>query len=233
MASKRILITAVVLIAVGAGGIYSLSGLGIPLMNTGGMIQMMMGGDMMDQGQMKEMMQEMMSGRLPPSIKPEALPNPGNPGAKLLNSYCTQCHDLPSPLMHTAEEWPAVEVRMFSRMQMMGSMQGMMGGRMMRGMMDIRVPSKEEESAILSYLQKHALKPATVETLGPLDTPGLSLFRRTCSQCHALPDPKLHTPDKWADIVNRMQKNMEIMGKPVITNQEGDKIAGYLRNLSR
>jgi len=39
---------------------------------------------------------------------------------------------------------------MFGRIKMMYGMRGMMGERMMRGMMDIRVPSKEEESNILS-----------------------------------------------------------------------------------
>jgi cytochrome c5 len=228
MASKRILITAVVLIVVGTGGVYSISWFGGPLVNGGGMIQMMMGGGMMDRGQMKDMMQEMMSGLLPPDMKPETLPDPDGLGAKLLNRYCAQCHSLPSPAMHTAEEWPTVEARMFSRIQMMGSMRGMMGGRMMRGMIDIQAPSKEEESTILTYLKRHGLRPASVENLGPPDTPGLALFRQTCSLCHALPDPKLHTADEWPGVVGRMRKNMEIMGKRVITDQERDEVLNYL-----
>jgi len=233
MYGDRLLKMATILIVIGTVGLFGMAWVGGSSVFSGGMRAMMMGKGGMHRDGMNEVMNEMMSGRLPPGIKAENLPDRRSTGAKLLNSYCTQCHNLPSPLMHTAEEWPTVEVRMFSRIQMMGSMRGMMGGRRMRGMMDIRVPSKEEEAAILSYLQKHALKPATVETLGPLDTPGLSLFRQTCSQCHALPDPTLHMADEWADIVVRMQKNMEIMGKPVITDQEGDEIAEYLSKHSR
>jgi mono/diheme cytochrome c family protein len=118
---------------------------------------------------------------------------------------------------------------MFSRMQMMGGMRGMMHRGMMRGMMDIQVPSKQEKNTILTYLQRHGLRPASVETLGPPDIPGLTLFKQTCSQCHALPDPKLHTAEEWPRVVERMQKNMEIMGKPVITNRERDEVISYLR----
>lgn len=48
-----------------------------------------------------EMMQDMMSGRLPPGIEPEDLPETDSTGAKLIVRYCTQCHNLPSPSMHT------------------------------------------------------------------------------------------------------------------------------------
>lgn len=125
--------------------------------------------------------------------------------------------------MHTAEEWLDVEGRMIGRMEMMSGMKGMM-----QGMMDIQTPTMEEQKALLAYMQRNALRPASAETLGPPDTPGLALFQKTCSQCHALPDPKLHTADEWPGVVERMQKNMEIMGKPAITDQERNEIAGYL-----
>lgn len=47
------------------------------------------------------------------------------------------------------------------------------------------------------------------------------------------PTPRLHTVNEWPGVVERMRKNMEIMGKPVITDQERDEIAGYLRRHSR
>ena len=233
MYKNRLFISAIALIAIGMAGIFITSWFGRTHVSGGemssrsGMMQMM-GGGMMDQDRMKEMMQEMMSGRLPPGLPPEDLPEPDSPGAKLLNRYCTQCHNLPSPLMHTAEEWPEVEGRMIGRMEMMSGMKGMMQGMMGRGMMDMQAPAAEEQKALLAYLQRNALRPASLEALGPPDTPGLALFQKTCSQCHALPDPGLHTPDEWPGVVERMQKNMEIMGKPVITGAEGDEIAGYL-----
>ena len=221
MARDRLLVTAVVLISVGMAGIFTTAWLGGPHIFGDGLFP---GSRMMRQDQMKEMMQEMMSGRLPPGTKPEELPEPDGSGAKLLSRHCTQCHHLPSPAMHTAEEWPTIEARMFSRMEMMAGMKGMMA---------IQAPTGEEQEELLAYLQRHALRPASVESLGPPDTPGVALFRRTCSQCHALPDSTLHTTNEWPGIVERMRKNMEIMGKPVITDHERDEIVGYMRQHAR
>jgi len=106
--------------------------------------------DMMgNSGSMKEMMQQNMGDQLsPPDIKSEHLPEPESEGVKLLSTYCTQCHDLPAPGLHTADEWPAVVQRMNSRMQIMAD----------RGMMhNARAPSKAEIESILAYLQKHGL----------------------------------------------------------------------------
>ncbi len=233
MDKDRLLVMAVGLIAVGMAGIFITNWLGGSPVFSGGMasrgeiMQMMMGRD-----QMKNMMQEMMSGRLPPGISPEDLPEPDSPGARLLVRYCSQCHNLPGPAMHTAEEWPFVEARMISRMEMMAGMKGMMGG-MRRGMMDIPAPTIQEQKRLLTYLQRHALRPARAETLGPPGTPGLALFRQTCSQCHAMPDPGLHTADEWPGVVERMRKNTEIMGKPAITDQERDTLISYLSQHAR
>ena len=235
MARDRLLVTAVVLLSVGMAGIFTTAWLGGPhIFGDGpfpgsGMMRMMMGNGMIRQDQMKEMMQEMMSGRLPPGIKPEELPEPDSSGAKLFGLHCTQCHHLPSPAMHTAEEWPTLEARMFSRMEMMAGMKGMMESMMRGGMMAIQAPTGKEQKELLAYLQRHALRPASVESLGPPDTPGMELFRRTCSQCHALPDFTLHNTDEWPGIVERMRKNMATMGKPVITDHERDEIVEYLR----
>ena len=239
MARDRLLVTAVVLISVGMAGIFTTAWLGGPhIFGDGpfpwsGMMRMMMGNGMMRQDQMKEMMQEMMSGRLPPVTKPEELPEPESPGAKLLSRHCSQCHHLPSPAMHSADEWPTIESRMFSRMQMMAGMKGVMESMMGGGMMTIQATTGKEQKELLAYLQRHALRPATVESLGPPGAPGVALFRRTCSQCHALPDSTLHTTDEWRGIVERMRKNMVTMGKPVITDHERDEIVGYLRQHAR
>ncbi len=239
MKRNLLLVIAVVLIAIGVAGIFTTAWLGGSYCFGGGMffggkmMKMMMGGGMMRQDSMKEMMKEMMGGRLPPDIKPEGLPDSDSRGAKLLERYCTQCHNLPSPAMHTAEEWPSVEARMINRMEMMSKRGRMTGGMMRRGMMDIKTPKNEEQKWILAYLQHHALRPASLETLGPTDTPGLALFRKVCSQCHALPDVKLHTADEWFVVVERMRKNMETMGKPVITDQEKNKIVSYLSQITQ
>ena len=99
---------------------------------------------------------------------------------------------------------------------------------MRRRMMSIQGPTGGEQGTILDYLQGHALRPANVEALGPSDAPGLALFRQTCAQCHALPDPTLHTADEWPVVVDRMRKNMRAMGRRVITDPERDEIVGFL-----
>jgi hypothetical protein len=105
-------------------------------------------------GGMREMMQRMMGDVLPPGVDPNLLPEPESRGARLLERYCTQCHNLPGPGIHTATEWPLVVNRMNGRMQMMSG-GGMMGG----GMMGVSVPSAPELNALNEYLLKHAQKP--------------------------------------------------------------------------
>lgn len=223
MQKNNLLITAVVLIGMGVVGIFSTTWIGgSPSFSRD--MSLMMGGGMMGRDSMKGMMKEMMSGILPSGIKPEDLPDPESPGAKLTTTYCSQCHNLPSPLMHSAEEWPLVAERMISRERMMDGRPGMMG---------IKAPSSQEEEVLLEYLKTHALKVLAPGTVPSPDSPNASLFRQACSRCHALPDPKLHTAAEWPGVVERMRKNMEVMGKPVITDQERDGIVGFLRMNAR
>ncbi len=116
------------------------------------MTGMMMGG-MMDRESMQEMMKAMMGAQLPPGVDPDDLPDSQSDGARLLVRYCAQCHDLPSPGMHTAQEWLPVVDRMNRRMQMMG------GRGMMRMMPDIQAPTDHELRVLVVYLQQNAQKP--------------------------------------------------------------------------
>jgi mono/diheme cytochrome c family protein len=184
---------------------------------------------MMGEGMMPHMMQDMWGGRLPPGIRPEDLPDLGSEGSELLTRYCVQCHNLPSPAIHTAAEWPAVAARMFGRMATMAQRSHHRGMMRRHGMGSIRAPTADEQRELLAYLQQHALRPAEPDGLGPQDTPGLALFRRTCTQCHALPDAALHTADEWPIVVERMRRNMEVMGKPGISDQERDEIVAHLQ----
>ncbi|MBY0248508.1 MAG: hypothetical protein K2Q17_12655 [Nitrospiraceae bacterium] len=138
---------------------------------------------MMDQGHMKEMMQQMMGGMLPPGIRPQDLPEPESRGAKLLSTYCAQCHHLPSPRMHTAADWPRVAGRMLMRERMMAGMRGMM--------MQVKAPAPQDEDALLQYLKTHAMHGLFPMAIPEPDSPG-ALFQQTCAQCHALPEPKQH-----------------------------------------
>ena len=184
------------------------------------------------QNSMQHMMRSMMSGVVPPGIKPGDLPEPGSEGAKLMARYCVQCHNLPSPMMHSAAEWPGVAEKMFQRMSMcsrmsgmgmMGNMggmgmKGMMGGASgngMMGMMNIKAPSAKEQEIIVSYLKEHSLKSIQPGALPLPRSKGAILFAATCAQCHALPDPGQYTAQEWPQVVALMRKNMVAMGKTV------------------
>ncbi len=222
MRNNRLLITAVILIALGLIGIFTTTWFGNyreprrMFQMPGMMMSGMMGGGMMNRDEMKDMMQRMMPGMLPPEIKRENLPDPDSRGAKLLTRYCNQCHNPPSPNMHTAGEWPAVTDRMFARMSMMS------------GMMGIENPSSEEQQALLSYLTTHSLRAIAPDALPSPESRGAILFKEICTQCHSLPDPKVHTAEEWPKVVERMISNMHSMGRRVATEDERKEILRYL-----
>jgi cytochrome c5 len=174
----------------------------------------------------------MMGDRLPPGIEPDALPEPHSEGAALLSRYCTQCHNLPSPGLHSAEEWPPVAGRMFHRMAMASNPRHR-GGMMRRRMPRVLAPSSAEQAQIVAYLTQHALRPAPPRTPEAPETPEAALFRQTCSRCHALPDSASHTADEWPLVVERMRKNMAKMGKAGISDQERDAIVRHLQQRAR
>lgn len=218
MRNNRVLIIAVILIALGLIGIFVTAWFG-SYRESHRMSQMpgMMGGGMMNRDEMKDMMKRMMPGMLPPGIKPENLPDPYSRGAKLLPRYCNQCHNLPSPKMHTAEEWPAITDRMFARMSMMSGM-----------MIGIKYPSSEEQLLMISYLKTYSLKSVPPGMLSSPESKGAILFKVICSQRHALPDPKLHSPEEWPKVIERMMSNMQSMGRRTLTADERKVITNYL-----
>ncbi len=179
------------------------------------------GGMMMDREGMKTVMQGMMSDVLPPGIEPALLPEPQSQGALLLGRYCSQCHNLPGPGTHTADEWPAVVERMNPRMQMMSG-----PGRM--GVM-VDSPSESELQSILRYLQEYSQKPIDEAQYDDLDSSEGRAFQSTCSLCHALPDPQQHTSEEWPAVVERMKQNMVTQGKAVPNEATVEEVVGFLQ----
>lgn len=167
------------------------------------------------------------SAELPAGVPAERLPEGGSRGARLVAEYCSACHGIPTPARHSAEEWRSIARRMFRRMEHMGSMPGMMR-RMHRGMPEVVVPSAEERRAILAYLQRHALATLDEEELEGSGEP-VALFARTCSRCHALPDPGQHVPEDWPEVVDRMRQNMRRMDVSGISDEETATIVSYLQ----
>jgi len=96
--------------------------------------------------------------------------------------------------------------------------------------MGVRVnePSREQQKEILAYVQAHALKPISPGALGSPNSPGAAAFRGSCSQCHALPNPRLPSAGDWPAVVRKMQSFAKQMGKKEITDQQAREIESYL-----
>lgn len=179
---------------------------------------------------------------LPEGVPARDLPDPDSPGARLVAEYCSQCHGIPTPGRHSAEDWIPTLRRMFARMDHMSRMGGMGRGMMGRGMMGrgmrgrdrmpmgmhgVRAPTTEQQRLIVEYYQTHALRtiePATLPT-----GEGAALFRDRCSRCHALPNPAQHTPQEWPAVVERMRENTRKMGVGAFSDDEATAIVEYLQ----
>jgi hypothetical protein len=148
---------------------------------------------------------------IPPGYTPAMLPERRSHGAQLVARYCVQCHHLASPKMHDAERWPGVVQRMVPRMEGKGNM-GKLMSEMMAG---VEAPGAEETQAMVAYLQKHAMRPLDPKRVPEVNTPAAESFRLACSQCHALPDPRMHAPKEWPAVVARMQDYMKLTNRVV------------------
>lgn len=148
---------------------------------------------------------------IPPGFTPAMLPEPKSRGAELTRRYCVQCHNLASPAMHDAERWPSVVQRMVPRMEGKGNM-GKLMSEMMAG---VEAPREEETQAIIAYLRRHAMRPLDPQRIPEVNAPRAEAFRRACGQCHALPDPRLHSARAWPKVVARMEDYMKLTNRAV------------------
>jgi len=201
--NRQLLTTAITLLLIGIVGLFSVRSMAqqnhMPMMGGTGC---------------------MMGNRMPPGINPNQLPEPKSEGARLLGQYCSQCHGVPGPGLHTPNEWPN---GMNRRMQMMS------GGRMM---MRIEAPNDNELKILMAYLEKNAQQTIAANKLAGANTPEGQAFQKICAQCHALPDPAQHTSNEWPAVIERMRKNMSSMGKQLPDQSTADKILGFLQTHS-
>jgi mono/diheme cytochrome c family protein len=151
----------------------------------------------------------------PPGISATDLPDPGSPGANLMATHCAQCHDLPSPAMHSATDWPSVVRRMWLRMERLPADR------------NIQVPDEGGRATMLTYLINNALK-VSGSSLPP--GRGRAEFALVCSRCHALPDPRVHSAQDWLAVYLRMERNMERMKVSAPTQAQTGEILAYLQN---
>ena len=132
----------------------------------------------------------------PPGIAPGDLPSPESEGARHIAAFCTSCHNLPSPTIHSATDWPSVVRRMWLRMDRLPPSFG------------VKIPTMRQRQAMLDYLIANALK---VSGANLPQGAGRGTFSQVCSRCHALPDPRNHSPADWPAVVLRMEQRMDQM----------------------
>lgn len=145
-------------------------------------------------------------GKLPP-IAAAALPAAGSAGAGLMAAYCTQCHNLPSPAMHSRDDWPTILDRMYRRLDKTA---GWSARRI-----SVKAPNGEEKQRLAAYVVAHAMRPYDPAAASPADSPESAMFRNTCGQCHGLPAPDQHTASEWPGVVARMKTNAKNMNRPM------------------
>lgn len=155
---------------------------------------------------------------LPPAgVNAADLPDPHGPGATLVGTYCAQCHALPSPVAHSATDWPGVVRRMWLRMDYLPDSFG------------IHRPTPPERYTMLSYLTTNALR---VSGAVLPNAPGRQSFELICSRCHALADPRVHSPADWDAVVTRMVQNMERMQVSLPNTDQINDIVMFLKTAS-
>ena len=163
-------------------------------------------------------MDGMQSGNMPQGIPSTLLPNYDSKGAKVLMKNCTQCHGLPAPGLHTSQEWPAVVKRMERHMEWS------------KKWMQINIPSDNELTELLNYLQENAQKPIDTNAYPDLNSESGKDFSQICAQCHVLPDPMQHSAEGWPAVIDRMLGYMTVQSKQIPNEQQVEKIVEYLKS---
>jgi cytochrome c5 len=153
----------------------------------------------------------------PPGITASDLPEPNSMGAKLVATYCGQCHNMPTPQMHSATDWPGVARRMWLRMGLLAPALG------------VKVPTMADRFAMLDYLTGNALKVSGASL--PAGR-GREAFAEVCSRCHALPDPRVHSSADWPTVFARMEQNMIRMQVPPPTREQTSDLLLYLQTVA-
>ncbi len=155
---------------------------------------------------------------LPPvGVDPATLPDPNSAGALELQRFCVACHALPSPAMHSPSDWPAVLRRMWLRMGLIDPALG------------VPVPEIGDRLVLLRYLMDNGLQ-VTAMTLP--DLPGRATFEESCAKCHALPDPRQHSPLDWYVVVERMSEHSRGILQQEFTADQIREIVAFLEKVS-
>ena len=153
---------------------------------------------------------------IPGGVVADRLPYPQSEGAKLFAQYCSKCHNLPSPRMHSSSDWPMRFEKMMDHAVLMAGTAP-----------DIKMPTGDEKATIISYLQKNGFAgvPGNAPVLGEQGAFNVVWF---CSACHAVPDPAQFSAKEWRKIVERMNTYRKRQGRDVMSNSDKKAIVAFL-----
>lgn len=153
---------------------------------------------------------------IPGGLTEDKLPDPQSKGAMLFASYCSQCHNLPSPRMHSADDWPMRFEKMMDHAMLMAGTSP-----------DVKIPVDKEKEEIISYLGKNGFKalPADAPLLREPQAFNVVWF---CSACHAVPDPSQFPAKEWGKIVDRMNSYRKKQGREEMSNSDMKAVINFL-----
>lgn len=168
------------------------------------------------------------TGLPPTNISRSGLPEADGTGAGLLEVYCTQCHWLPTPQMHSSEEWDILLRRMLLRARLLDAR---LEGEHVPENLTVTgryrlVPTPEHLDSLRAYLKRNALPVVDPESLPETETADLYVDR--CAACHQTPSPDAHVASEWGRVVERMQTNAKLMQVDTLTGTERDEILSFL-----
>lgn len=152
---------------------------------------------------------------IPFGVAASQLPDPQSKGATLFASYCSQCHNLPSPRMHSTDDWPTRFEKMMDHAVLMAGTSS-----------DIKLPADKEKGEIVAYLVKSGFKglPADSPLRGEYQVFNIIWF---CSVCHAVPDPGQHPAKEWARIVDRMNGFRKKQGRDEMSSSDREAVISF------
>ena len=153
---------------------------------------------------------------IPFGMTANQLPDPQSKGAALLATYCGQCHNLPSPKMHSTGDWPMRFEKMMDHAKLMAGTSTA-----------IKLPANKEKKDLVSYLEKNGFEglPANSPLRGEPEVFNVIWF---CSVCHAVPDPSQFPAKEWDKIVDRMNSFRKNQGREEMSNTDRKAVIDFL-----
>ena len=146
----------------------------------------------------------------------DQLPDPQSKGAMLFASYCSQCHNLPSPKMHSTDDWPVRFEKMMDHAILIAGTSP-----------DVKTPAEKEKEEIVSYLVKNGFRglPANSPLRAEPEAFNVLWF---CSVCHAVPDPDQFPAKEWGRIVDRMNGYRKKQGREEMGSSDRKAVINFL-----